>query len=213
MIMGVYERYQSRFNNSGGNYRSGLTKMTVGEKVKIDSDMVMNETWWNDPQSQVAYLYDWYHDDYKTQLKNMRPELDKKKIPVDIKFIVDPHQSMDKDVVTKHLEFRPQQKCVVDYYDEMFGDRYDAIYPCGLYVDIIDEQGKYNRWLVVALADYYTPQFPKYQILPCDHILQYVYKGNKYNVACVGRSQNSYVLCASYGKLYVESSLIAGKTC
>lgn len=188
--MGVYQKYKSRY--SGENLRNGLDAVRVGERVKIESDRVMNETWWNDPASQVAYFYDWYHDDHKTQLRDLDPKHDHRKTPVDIKFIVDAHQSMAKDTVTKHLMLRPGQGNVVDYYDEYFAKRYDSLNPCGLYVDIADNTGRYNRWLVVAIADFYDPQFPKFQILPCDKVIQYVYKGIKYNVPGVLQSQNSY---------------------
>lgn len=188
--MGVYEKFKALYTDS--NYRSGLGYMTVGEKAKIQSDNTMNDTWWNDPASQVAYLYDYYHDDHKTQLKNLNSKNDPKKIPIDIKFIISTHQSYDKDVVTRHIQLRPHQQCNVNYYGELFENAYSAIFPVGLYIDIIDAEGRYNKWLVVRISDYYDPQFPKYDVLPCDHVFQYVYKGKKFSISGVRRSQNSY---------------------
>lgn len=188
--MGVYEKYKRRFND--GIYRSGNDRLTIGEIVKIDSDNTMNETWWNDPQSQIGYLYDWYHDDNKTILRNLRPKDDLKKIPIDVKFIKNTYQSLDKDIVTRHLLLRPGQKCNVDYYNDLFERQYDARFPVGLYIDLVDSSGQYNRWLVVRIADYHDGQFPKYEVLPCDYVFQYVYKGIKYNVAGCLRSQSSY---------------------
>jgi hypothetical protein len=52
----------------------------------------------------------------------------------------------------------------------------------------MDAKGKYNKWLVVGLANYYDPQFETYEILPCNYIIQYVYGGVKYNVSAVLRS-------------------------
>ena len=189
MRMGVYEKYKTLYSNE--NYRSGLNFMTAGEVAKIQSDNTMNDTWWNDPASQVAYLYDYYHDDNKTQLRNMQPKNDWKKIPIDIKFIVATHQSYDKDIVTRHMMLRPHQKCNVDYYEEMFVDTYSALFPVGLYVDIADENGQYNRWIVARISDYYDPQFPKLELLPCDYIFQWVFDGVKYNMAGTLRSQSS----------------------
>jgi len=43
----------------------------------------------------------------------------------------------------------------VDYYPEVLGNRYDTIFPIGLYVDILDEDDEvYNRWLIVDKANY-----------------------------------------------------------
>lgn len=187
--MGVYEKFKSIYTDN--NYRSGLKRMTIGEMTKIQSDNTMNDTWWNDPASQVAYLYDYYHDDYKTQLRDLNPKEDSNKIPIDIKFIVATHQSYDKDIVTKHMMMRPHQKCNVNYYKEMFVDTYSAIFPVGLYIDIADENGQYNRWIVARISDFYDPQFPKFELLPCDYVFQWIYDGKKYNMAGTLRSQSS----------------------
>lgn len=61
-----------------------------------------------------------------------------------------------------------------------------------VYVDIPDANGKYNKWLVAATANYYDMQFPSFEILPCDKIFRWVYEGVKYQMAGVLRSQNSY---------------------
>lgn len=208
--MGVYEKFKSIYTDN--NYRSGLKHMTIGEMTKIQSDNTMNDTWWNDPASQVAYLYDYYHDDYKTQLRDLNPKEDSNKIPIDIKFIVATHQSYDKDIVTKHMMMRPHQKCNVNYYKEMFVDTYSAIFPVGLYIDIADENGQYNRWIVARISDFYDPQFPKFEILPCDYVFQWIYDGKKYNMAGTGRSQSSYnkpdilVTCCYVQKCILENS-------
>jgi hypothetical protein len=89
------------------------------------------------------------------------------------------------------MQFMPGQECNVDYYEEMFG-RYNATFPVGLYVDVMDESGKYNRWLCVNTANYNQSQFPTYELLRCDYIYQWVYKGRKYECPGVSQSQNSY---------------------
>ena len=164
----------------------------LGQVRKQQSDMLMEATWDGDIQSQICYLYDFYHDDELGILRNLHPEKSKTKIPVEAKYIISSYQTMDKDQVTYHLQFKPSHKCNVDYYDKEFGDKYDCIYPLGLYVDIKDNDGNYNRWLIVEKADYYAPQFSTYQILPCDHVFQWIFKDKKYEVPGVLRSQNSY---------------------
>ena len=174
------------------NMYQNLYKGTIGQAHKHESDNIMDVTWWNDINSHVAYLYDFYHDDHKTQLNDLHPERDPKKVPIDIKFLQNSMQSYASDAVTFHLQLRPGQQCNVDYYDEFFGERYDSVFPIGLYVDIPDEQGKYNRWLIVDKANYNVTQFPTFEILRCDYVLQYIIEQTKYQIASVLRSQNSY---------------------
>lgn len=59
-------------------------------------------------------------------------------------------------------------------------------------MDIPDEKGIFNRWLIVAVANYNVSQFPTFSVLPCDKILNWVYKGTKLKMAGCLRSQNSY---------------------
>ena len=165
---------------------------TIGEAHKIESDIIMEETWNSDIESRVAYFYDYYHDDHITQLRDLNPTEDDLKTPIDIKYIVSGSQTYSKDTITYHLQLRPIRERKVDYYDEVFGDRYRAIYPCGLYVDIPDNDKRFNRWLVVAGANYYDPQFSTFEILPCNYVFQWVMDGKKYQVPAVLRSQNSY---------------------
>lgn len=175
------------------NYRDILSNGTLGEIRKHQSDMIMEETWWNDIAAKKVYLYDWEHDTHRQQLINMNPLEDTYKVAVDAKFIVHTSQTYEKDNVTFHLQLRPSQdfNCV-PYYEEVFHKRYDATFPVGLYADIQDARGIWNRWLVVATADINNPQFPKYEILRCDKIINYIFDGKKYFVPSVLRSQNSY---------------------
>lgn len=170
----------------------GSTGKTLGKVRKQQSDMLMETTWDGDIQSKVCYLYDFYHDDEPRKLRNLHPEKSRCKTPVDAKYIVSSYQAMDKDQVAYHLQFKPSHKCCVSYYDEVFGDKYESIYPLGLYVDIPDNDDIYHRWLIVEKADYYAPQFSTYQILPCDYVFQWIFNGKKYEVPGVLRSQNSY---------------------
>lgn len=166
--------------------------LTQGQANKRNSDMLMEATWDRDLATRTMYLYDYDHDSFITQLRDLHPEKDKHKIPISAKYIVSSSQTYAKDQITYHLQLRPSQECNVPYYKEVLEDRYEAIFPCGLYVDIEDNKGKFNRWLVVGLANYYDPQFSTYEILPCDHVFQWVHDGVKCQMAGVLRSQNSY---------------------
>ena len=167
--------------------------LTVGQTHKVDSDMVMEATWDNDIDTRVAYFYDFDHDNHITQLDDLHPEQDEKKIPISIKFIAHTKQTLAKDTISYHLQFRPSQsEDVIPYYKEKFEDRYDATFPIGLYVDIPDNKGRYNRWLVVSKADYNDVQFSDFELLRCDYVFQWVIDNKKMQMAGVLRSQNSY---------------------
>ena len=167
--------------------------LTVGQSHKSDSDMIMEATWDNDIDTRVAYFYDFDHDDHITQLNDLHPEQDEKKIPISIKFIAHTKQTLAKDFVSYHLQFKPSQsEDVIPYYKEKFKERYGATFPIGMYLDIPDNKGRYNRWLVVSQADYNDVQFSDFELLRCDYVFQWVIDGKKMQMAGVLRSQSSY---------------------
>jgi len=166
---------------------------TIGQEHKRLSDKIMDTTFWTDINSRVGYLYDYYHDDHITQLNDLDSPNDPKKISIDIKFLMNTSQTYGNDQSTFHLQMRPGQECNVDYYDEFFGSRYNSTFPIGLYCDIPDEQGKYNRWLIVDKANYNVTQFPTFEILRCDYVLYYIDDHRrKRQIAVVLQSQSSY---------------------
>ena len=174
------------------DYRKILGQKTNGQVRKEQSDSIMDVTWWEDIQSRVGYLYDYYHDNYVTKLEDMKSDKDDSKVPIDIKFVMSSSQTYDKDQVTFHIQLRPSQQCNVDYYEEVFKERYDATFPIGLYIDIPDEQGIFNRWLIVDRANYNVTQFPTFEVLRCDKVFQWIMDNVKMQCAGVLRSQNSY---------------------
>jgi len=174
------------------SYPRVLGEKHLGNVHKMQSDMIEEYTWNNEIESRIGYFYDWNHDTHHTQLIDMHPEQDDYKVPMDIKYIVASRQTMAKDAITYHLQLRPSQECVVDYYEEYFGNRYSAVYPVGLYVDIQDSKGIWNRWLVCATANENDPQFPNFEILRCDYVLDAIFDGVQYKIPIVLRSQNSY---------------------
>lgn len=173
-------------------YRKMMGVQTVGQAFKKDADMVMEATWLNDRNTCTCYLYDYWHDDYKTVLKDLHPQNDPKKIAISLKVRTSSQQTFAKDVVTHHIQMMPTQEMCVDYYPAFFEKRYDAIFPVGLYVDVPDKMDIYNRWMVVGLANYHVNQFPTYEILPCDKVLDWIQDNKKIHMAACLRSQSSY---------------------
>lgn len=172
-------------------YKKQLGLHTDGEARKIQSDQVMEWSWDEDILTQTMYFYDYYHDSHPTQLNNLHPERDKGKIPCRAKFVPHSSKTYAKDQITYHLMFKPSEKMFVDYYQEYI-DIYESSFPIGLYCDVMDSDGNYNKWLVVDAANVNDPQFPSFELLRCDYVLQYMMNGKKQEVSVVLQSQNSY---------------------
>lgn len=166
----------------------------AGRARKKESDSIMKNTWWQDIQAQTAYLYDMYHDlgDEHFKLCDLHPKDKAYKIPIPIKFIRHEKQTYAKDPVTFWMQFQPGQECNVPYFKQEYADKYSNIWPVGLYVDCMDESGKYNKWLCVNTANYWQNQFPTFELLRCDYVFQWIHDGKRYECPGVLRSQNSY---------------------
>lgn len=172
---------------------------TIGQIHKENSDFVMEETFFNDPQAKVCYIYDFYHDDKPWLAEDITHE-NTTKTKIDAKFIVTKYSSIDKDQVEYHLQFRPSQpvRFIEDdelyYYETDYKKRYSTQFPIGLFVDIPDEKNVYRKWLIVAKEE--GNQFLKYSVLPCDYYLHWIEVSGteriKRKMWCVSRAMNSY---------------------
>lgn len=165
---------------------------TNGQRHSYEAQDIIEHTWYDDPASMIAYLYDYDHDDEKDKNTNLNPECSKTKIPVEIKYMLSAYKSLNKDEVDLRIMFKPSYRCTIPYYKEKFEDITHGIFPTGLYCDIKDEKGVWNRWLVVATASLYNHDFPTWAILPCGYKFQWMYKGKKMELWGVEQSQNSY---------------------
>lgn len=172
-------------------YKKLNNARTTGQAHKIQSDNVMEATWYNDISAKTAWFYDQDHDDEFFIRDNLHPEKSHSKIPVEVKIFEIEYNSLAKDTIALHLQFKPSYKCNIPYYKEKFADPLGAIFPIGMYVEAPDGNGVFHRYLVVDQYRYYSDQFPTYLILPCNHKLQWVYDNRKYESWCVLRSQNS----------------------
>lgn len=178
--------------------------ITIGQQLKEMSDDVMQDTLYNDIQTRKCYLYDIYHDNRPNACFGIDgyDEDDCMKYPVECKFIVKTYKSVVKDDPEYHIMFSPEewntQSCVPDWWKfdntkinyEQLGIRF----PIGLYIDIPDDRGIYNRWLIVY--DEPANQFPKFGVLRCNHKLQWVTNSRNIRYVreqwCVEKTQNSY---------------------
>lgn len=180
---------------------------SIGQIHKENADFLMNETWFNDIQAKICYIYDYFHDDFFTDefgnitsLKEGMTYENTHKTRIDVKFMIKSYQSMDKDEVEHYVQFRPNQKRRFSeedelyYYEKDYHKRFSAGFPIGLYLDIPDSDGVYHKWLICRKES--ANQFPKYLVLPVDYELMWVeQKGSsriKRRMWAVLRNQQSY---------------------
>lgn len=195
--MSLYDSYRRKMQVD--THSTGKNYLTLGEKLKSDSDKIMELTWDSDIQSKVCYIYDWKHDDSPNMNIGMTYD-NTSKTPIDAKILVSKYGSIDKDSPTLQCQFKPSQKEYFTEEDDLFYmEEYRKKYQLddifvGMYLDIPDKKGVYHRHLI-CMKDV-EQNFQKYFILPCDYNLQFVVnKGNqriKQHIWCVLKSQSSY---------------------
>lgn len=174
---------------------------TIGQIYKEQSDFIMEETFWNDPQSKVGYIYDYMHDD-QPDIKDHMTYENTIKTRIDVKLIVKSYSSLDQDQPEFYCQFKPSQKLEFEeddelyYFETEYRKRYGIEFPIGMMLDLPDDRGVYRKWLICEreLAN----QFPKYLILPLDYQFMWIEKdGNniyRRKMWGVNRSQKSYTI-------------------
>lgn len=150
---------------------------TIGQIYKEESDWAMEQTWDNDIQSKICYIYDFYHDDQPRLAEGMTYE-NTTKTRIDAKFIVKSYQSMDKDQVDYYIQFKPTQKTHFSEGDELYyfetdyRQKYHNDNFIGLFIDIPNDENIYEKWMILRTEP--ANQFPKYLILKCNYELMWI---------------------------------------
>lgn len=150
---------------------------TIGQIYKEESDWAMEQTWDNDIQSKICYIYDFYHDDQPRLAEGMTYE-NTTKTRIDAKFIVKSYQSMDKDHVDYYIQFKPTQKTHFSEGDELYyfetdyRKKYHNDNFIGLFIDIPNDENIYEKWMILRTEP--ANQFPKYLILKCNYELMWI---------------------------------------
>lgn len=204
--MSAYSQYRKRFEiNPTGN-----TPTTLGQKLKAESDQIMERTWDADLQAKVCYIYDYYHDDQPDKKDHMTYEYTTK-TRIDAKFFMKTHQSLDKDQTEYYLQFKPSQKLEfvpgdeLYYFETDYRRKFWSEFPIGMYCDIANEKGVYEKWLIVGKE--ISNQFTKYFVLPVNYRLQWIERSGRAKIKRqmwgTTRSQSSYTI-GVYRDRYVE---------
>lgn len=150
---------------------------TIGQIYKEESDWLMEETFENDIQTKICYIYDYFHDDQPDKKDHMTYE-NTTKTRIDAKFIVTQYGSISKDQVPYHIMFRPSQQLEFTENDELYyfetnyRRKFDIQFPASLYIDIPNEKGIYEKWLIINEEQ--GNQFIKYNVLPCNYRFEWI---------------------------------------
>lgn len=157
---------------------------TIGQIYKNNSDFAIEETWDNNIQSKVCYIYDFAHDDQPLLKDHMTYSANTSKTRIDAKFIITSYGSITKDQVAYHIMFRPSQKLEFDpsdelyYFEKDYRTRYGISFPTSLYIDIPNEKGIYEKWLILTMEQ--GNQFTKYNVLPCNYLFEWIEVNGQY---------------------------------
>lgn len=186
--MPSFESMRNRYQNIGSH----------GQQLKAMSDMVMQHTFDNDIATRLCYIYDYYHDDqFDEGLGGYDPSLSREKIPVKLKFIIKEYKSASKDDPEYHIMFEPDVWNSMSCKPQWFVDEYEKLgirFPVGLYVDIPDDRGVYQKWLI--FYDEVANQFPKFGVIRCNYLFTWIKDDGihryKRKIWGTERSQSSY---------------------
>ena len=168
----MFEHYKSRMAHRGSN---------MSEMLRMQSNMVIEQTWMNDPNARRVYV---------VKVARGLPKVTDKHELIDVKFNVDTYQKVGSDEPAYHLHFRHG------------AEKRNPDIGVGSYVYMEDEDGEWKWWLITAIDE--RPQFRQYIILECNWTLKWVFNNQIHSCLAVQRYQSSYSSGIS------EGSRIAG---
>ena len=155
----MFEHYKSRMVHRGTN---------MSEMLRMQSNMVIEATWMNDPNYRRVYV---------VKVTRGLPQVTDKHKLVDVKFNVDTYQKVGVDEPAYRLQFRHG------------AEKRNPDIGVGSYVYMEDEDGEWKWWLIVSFDE--RPQFRQYHIAECNWKLGWVLDGKIYYHLVVLRSGSS----------------------
>ena len=164
----MYDLHRKRMKSQGN---------TLGQIRKQQSDEIMEETWDSDIQSKTCYIYDYFHDN-QPELKDHMTYDNTTKTRIDAKFIITQYGSISKDQVAYHIMFKPSQQLEfvegdeLYYFETDYRRKFDIQFPSSLYIDIPNEKGIYEKWLIINEEQ--GNQFIKYNVLPVNYRFEWI---------------------------------------
>ena len=144
----MFEHYKSRMAHKGPN---------ISEMLRMQSNMVIEQTWMNDPNARQVYV---------VKVSNGLPVITEQHKLVDVKFNVDTYQKVGSDEPAYHLQFRHG------------AEKRNPDIGVGSYVYMADEDGEWKWWLIVGLDE--RPAFRQYHIIECNWKFGWISDGKIY---------------------------------
>jgi hypothetical protein len=156
----MFEAYKNRMAARGRN---------MSEMLRLQSNMVIEQTWERDPNYRQVYV---------VRVNHGLPEVTAKHELIDVKFNVESYQRLTSDEPAYLLQFRHG------------AEKRNSDIAIGSYVYMEDEDGEWKWWLLVALDE--RPQFRQYHILECNWTLKWIADNKIHSCLAVQRYQSSY---------------------
>ena len=144
----MFELYKNRMAYHGKN---------TSEMLRMQSNMVIEQTWNNDPNARQAYV---------VKVAHGLPMVTDKHELVDVKFNVDTYQKVGSDEPAYHLQFRHG------------AEKHNPDIAVGSYVYMADEDGEWKWWMIVGLDE--RPAFRQYSIIETNWKFGWVVDGKIY---------------------------------
>ena len=144
----MFEHYKSRMTHTGSS---------MGEMLRLQSNLVIEQTWDRDPNARKVYV---------VNVMRGLPKVTDKHELIDVKFNVDTYQKVGSDEPAYYLQFRHG------------AERLNPDIRVGSYVYMEDEDGGWKWWMIVSFDE--RPQFRQYHIIECNWTFGWVVSGNIY---------------------------------
>lgn len=155
----MFEHYKSRMAHRGAN---------MSEMLRMQSNMVIEQTWERDPNARKVYV---------VKVNCGLPKVTDQHELIDVKFNVDTYQKADANEPAYHLQFRHG------------AEKRNSDIGVGSYVYMADEDGEWKWWLILGEDE--RPQFRQYHIAETNYELGWVLDGIIYRHLGVLRSGSS----------------------
>ena len=155
----MFDSYKNRMAHKGSN---------MSEMLRMQSNMVMEQTWDRDPDYRQVYV---------VKVDSGLPKVTPEHELIDAKFKIKTYQAITADEVAYMLQFRHG------------AEKINSDIAIGSYVYMADEDGEWKWWLICHLDE--RPQFRQYQILECNWTLGWVVDNKIYHCLSVQRMQQS----------------------
>lgn len=158
----MYDAYRRRIALGGHN---------VSEMLRMQSNMVIEQTWDRDPNYRRVYV---------VRVNSGLPEVTAEHELIDVKFNVKTYENITSDEPSYWMQFRHGEE-----------KRHPDI-GIGSYVYMENEDHEWTWWLLVDIDE--RPMFRQWQVLQCNWTLGWVVNNVVYHCLVVQRVQQSYII-------------------